>query len=303
MRRICCRLAVICAPALILLLTILALACHSGAVPGSDGRLSTSFTSTSTGEPSSTATPTGVSNSAGEVTPPGLVILLSEVVSMANYYQFGWPGYEEPLFALWPDGRVMVRNSGGYAAPAGYVQGMLTASEISEIASWLEETELGSLDSKYSLAHQSGKTTIVIFDLPTWRLRVDDGGSKTDLTFEPGYPPGEETYPAPLKKLVERLRSFRPQAGRPFVADSVEVMVEERAPLTVKGYYPLPGVYDLARMVEVRRTVESVQYKRTYEGAEAAAIAARLNAGEWLYDDGRRSYRVSYRPIVDWPEP
>ena len=109
-------------------------------------------------------------------TPGDLVVLLSEVRSMANYYYPIWPDYEDPLFALWPDGRVMVRESGGYAGPALFIESALDQTEVNEIRSWIEEAALDDLAASYPLPRRSGD--LMIFDLPQWRLQVRDGDVK-----------------------------------------------------------------------------------------------------------------------------
>lgn len=229
------------------------------------------------------------------------VVLLSEVRSMANYYYPIWSDYEDPLFALWPDGRVMVRESGGYSSPAVFAQDELGKDEIQEIRSWIGEARLDDLAALYPLPRRSGE--MMITDLPLWRLQLRDGDIKREITFEPGYPPSDRSYPAALKTLVEQLTNYRPQGARPFVPTNIDVIVEERAPITAEGYYPLPKEYDLSQMQEILRTVDNVLYERGFQGEAAAAIIKRIDAGERLYVGESRSYWVRYRPVVDWPEP
>ncbi|HLA81109.1 MAG TPA: hypothetical protein VJP78_05675 [Thermoleophilia bacterium] len=242
-----------------------------------------------------------VSSSTTDGISTDLVVLLSEIRSMANYYYPIWPEYEDPLFALWADGRVMIRESGGYSSPALFLEAKLTHGEIEEIRSWLEEAALDALAPSYPRPRGSGD--MIIFDLPLWRLQVRDGGVKREITFEPGYPPSDRSYPAALKTLVEQLTNYRPQRAKPVVPADIDLIVEERAPVAAEGYYPLPKEYDLSQMEEILRTADNVLYQTHFQGDEAAAIAARIDAGERLYVGEGRSYWVRYRPIVDWPEP
>ncbi len=220
---------------------------------------------------------------------------------MANYYYPIWPDYEDPLFALWPDGKVMVREKGGYSSPALFIQSELGPTEVNQIRSWVKEARLDGLAISYPLPRRSGD--MMITDLPLWRLQVWEGDVKREITFEPGYPPSDRSYPAALKALVERLTGYRPQAARPFVPTNIDVIVEKRAPITATGYYPLPKEYDLSQMREILRTVDNVLYQRGFQGDAAAAIVKRIDAGERLYVGENRSYWVRYRPVVDWPEP
>lgn len=56
-------------------------------------------------------------------------------------------------------------------------------------------------------------------------------------------------------------------------------------------------------MEEAFRNVDEVHYGATYRGEQAGRIAARIDAGETVYVDPQHSYRLVYRPLVDWPTP
>lgn len=235
----------------------------------------------------------------------GFVVFLGELRSMANYYFPYWKDYESPLFALWPDGWVMVREKGGYSSPALYLEAKLDEAEIEEIRAWVAEAELDTLEPLYPLPERGGldstAPTVRITDLPLWRLVVRDGTASFEVTFEPGYPNADDTYPVQLQTLVDRLQGYRHDTLVPFAPREIEVIVAERAPYPPGRLTSLPDLYDLGQMKEIFRSIEEVHYQKIVWGEEAEEIMRRVDAGENLYTDERRSYRVLYRPIVRWP--
>jgi hypothetical protein len=142
----------------------------------------------------------------------------------------------------------------------------------------------------------------MIFDTTELRLRIRNGGARADVTFALGYPTSDLLLPARLDRLDKRLRAYRPPNAHTFVHNSIEVVVREQA-RTQNTHYPLPAEFSLDKMTEIFRNVDEVRYSKTFSGAEAARIATRIDAGEWLYQDARRSYWLTYRPLLEWPEP
>ena len=265
-------------------------------VPDSSVTTGTSVHSASSSTTASASTST-VPTEPDDAGDSGLVVLLGELRSMANYYFPYWKDYESPLFALWPDGWVMVREKGGYSSPALYLEAKLDESEIEEIRAWVAEAELDGLEPQYPLPDRQGGIT----DLPLWRLVVHDGTARSEVRFEPGYPNADDTYPARLQTLVDRLRGYRHDTLEPFVPREIEVIVVERTPYPPGCLVSLPDIYDLSQMEEIFRSIEEVHYQKVVWGEEADEIMRRVDAGENLYTDERRSYRVLYRPIVRWP--
>jgi hypothetical protein len=232
----------------------------------------------------------------------GTTVLLTEVHSQASYYNQNWYGYEQPIFALWPNGRMLVREKGGYASPPAYLEVQLTGQQTSEVALWLEQARLSSLAASYP---HLGPTQMTMSDATEWRLRAQKGNERTDVSFELGYPVGDDTFPAALDTLVKRLESSRPEGAHPFVSDRIEVYITKRSRKTASatGYFPLPTEFDLEAMEVVSRNEDGVRYRAHYSGKQAELVAARIDAGEWLYVDAEHSYWLQYRPLLDWPSP
>lgn len=233
-----------------------------------------------------------------------LVILLAEASAMASTCHITWPEYQMPLFALWPDGCVLVLEKGGSGAGAPvYLEAQLDRQQIDTLRGWIEDADVSSLADFYPQP-QTGDTRIMISDATELRLRVRDGRARADVTFALGYPVDDMRLPARLDTFDKQLRTYRPPNAHTFIHDSIEVVVRELARTGVKNrYHPLPAEFSLDGMTEIFGSVEEVHYSTTFRGAAAARIAARINAGEWLYQDDRRSYRIVYRPLLDWPEP
>jgi hypothetical protein len=236
--------------------------------------------------------------------PSGRVVLLSEAWSQAGYYngEWAWHDFEAPVFALWPDDRMLVRVDGGYGySPPQYLEGRLTADQSAEVGQWLREADLTTLEISYPGTGTMPATA----DATECRLQVRDPTKQIDVAFALGYPIGDTTYPERLSTLVKRLLSCRPTGSQPFVPDEIEVFVNERSRdrVPATGYFPLPAEFDLQAMEEVQRSIEQVTYRAVYRGEEAARIAARIDAGEHLYVSPKRSYWVQYRPLIEWPKP
>lgn len=246
-----------------------------------------------------------VSSSTTTPDPEGsdLVILLAVASSMVSTYQRIWPDYQMPLFALWPDGRVLVLERGGFGATPVYLEAQLDRQQLDTLRGWVQEAKVSTLADTYPQP-QRGASSIMISDTPEVRLRIRDGDTRAEVIFALGYPINDVLFPARLDTLDKRLRSYRPPNAHTFVHDRIEVVVTERARTGVENtYYPLPAEFSLDGMTEIFRSVDDVLYSKTFGGAEAARIAMRIDAGEWLYQDARRSYWITYRPLLEWPKP
>lgn len=294
-----------CGPVLVAVLVLLAAVVAAGCAPGAGGGTAGSSTTTSlppADAPSST-TPTGATVDAPE--DDTLVIVLAEAFAMASTYHRIWPDYQMPVLALWPDGRILVLEAGSWRAGTHpvYLEAQLDRPEIDRLRGWVEEADVATLATEYPQP-QTGGTHIVVFDSTGLRLRVRDGDVRADVRYTLGYPIDDVLLPARLDSLDRRLREYRPPNAHAFVHERIEVVVTERARTAVTNtYFPLPAELSLDGMTEIFRSVEEVRYSRTFAGADAARLATRIDAGERLYQDDRRSYWISYRPLLEWPEP
>ena len=234
----------------------------------------------------------------------GLAVLLTEVRSQTNYYNRYWPGYEEPLFALWQEGRLLVRYKGGFGTSPWYLEAQLNAEERAQVTGSLAEADVYSLKAGYPRPLMAW-TLMRTSDGPVYDLQVGDGTQPAQVTFDLAYPVGDWTYPARLKTIVQRLQTYRPAGAHPFVHQAVEVqvVVRPRGEVQATGLFPLPAEFDLNAMEEVFRNVDEVHYRATYRGEQAGRIAARIDAGEAVYVDTQHSYQLVYRPLVDRPTP
>lgn len=180
----------------LLLSALLVVACTS--TPSKSSTPPTSLPLSTTSVASSTTTSVPAS-------PEGLVILLTENSSQAGYYVDGWQGYNEPLFALWPDFRMMVRVAGGYKGePPVYEEAMLTFPEVAQLRTWAAAADLSTLKDTYTLAGGFSDPLV-------WRLEVGNTQSAKAVTFERyPFPTDEPGYPARLKTFVDQLMNYRP---------------------------------------------------------------------------------------------
>ncbi len=292
-------LVVVCA-----LIALVATVAAAGCAPGAgDVTPEPSTTSSAPTEdvPSST---TGSGSGSGSGSEDGdLVILLADAYSMVSTYHIIWPDYQMPVFALWADGRVLVLQTGGWGAGTPvYLEAQLDRQEIDMLRGWIEEADVSTLADVYPQPIPGVGWSAE--DAAQLRLRVREGGARADVVYTLGYTVDDVRLPAHLDTLDRRLRTYRPPNAHTFVHESIEVVVTERARTAVTNtYYPLPAEFSLAGMTEVFRSVEEVRYNKTFTGAEAARIATRIDPGESLYQDDRRSYWISYRPLLEWPEP
>ena len=234
----------------------------------------------------------------------GVAVLLTEVRSQANYNNRFWAGYEEPLFALWPDGRLLVRYKGGLGTSPWYLEAQLSAEERAQVAGWIAEAGVYSLKARYPRPLMAW-TLMGGEDGPVYDLQVGEGTQHAQVTFDLAYPVGDWAYPARLKMLVQRLQAYRPAGAHPFVHQAVEVqiVVRPRGEVQATGLFPLPAEFALNAMQEVFRNVDEVHYRATYRGEQAGRNAARIDAGETVYVDAQHTYELVYRPLVDWPTP
>jgi hypothetical protein len=267
------------------------------AVAACDGNSPNLTTSLPTTLPLSTTSVASSATTSVPTSPEGLVILLTENSSQAGYYVDGWQGYNEPLFALWPDFRMMVRVAGGYKGePPVYEEAMLTLPEVAQLRTWAAAADLSTLKDTYTLAGGFSDPLV-------WRLEVGNTQSAKAVTFERyPFPTDEPGYPARLKTFVDQLMNYRPPELKPFIPDRINVLVVERAPIKGKTS-TLPPEFDPNNMEVASRSVEEVQYQAVFSGEEAAKIRALLDAGQFFYNTERRSYYVYYLPLIELPQP
>ena len=281
--------------------TLLVVACTSTPSTSSTPPAASGATSSTTlsGTPTSTSTSANITE--GSITATGaLVILLTEQASTSSYYYPIWgPEYPTPLFALWPDGRMLVKTVGGYGVgPAIYQEAWLSSAEVDELRNRATAARLSTLASTYPVP---GKVVGKGVHLPPWRLQVTNGGTTDTVTFWTDYQPvDDDTYPARLKAFIDQLMSYRTAIAKRFAPDEIEVVVRER-PQAMRDTSALPAVFDLGHMEEISRTEQEVRHEAIFAGEKAATIRALLDSGRFLYNQAGRSYDIYYRPIVDWP--
>lgn len=196
---------------------------------------------------------------------------------------------------------VLQRGGWGAGTPV-YLEAHLDQPEIDTLRGWVKEAKVSSLADTYPRPLTAFFRRVIGSESSTARLQLRDGAVRTDVTFAV-IPGAGLLYPVRLKTLVDRLRAYRPPDLRTFVHDRIEVILTEDDPTAAKGLYPLPAEFSLKGMTEIFPFVDQVRYRKTFTGAKAGRIAARVDAGESVYQDATRSYRIEYRPLLEWPKP
>ena len=260
--------------------------CAGLASPGSSAASTTASTSAAT----ASATASTASVPAG--TTGGIVILLQELVG-ATSRGAGLPLYRQYPFALFPDGRAFWERWTNSSSAGRMLQADLTAEEVELLRGWVREAQLGTVDKEYPPAGDAVSQILL--------LTVRDGDTRSEvklwMNLPHSYPP---TCPASLVRFLDRLSSFSAAGQMPFRPERIEIMVTEKNKQTDLGL-PLPPELDPATMEVAWRSEERVVYVKSFSGAEAKRLEELIDR-QHSFDDARRSYDVSYRPL-DLPQP